>query len=49
MIIKSYAKINLFLEIIGKNTNNYHLLQSIICFIDVFDIIKIEKKAVNYP
>ena len=41
--IKSYAKINLFLEIIGKNSNNYHLLQSIICVIDIFDIITFEK------
>ena len=41
--IKSYAKINLFLEIIGKNSNDYHLLQSIICFIDIFDIITFEK------
>ncbi len=43
MIIKSYAKINLFLEIISKNKQNYHILRSIICFIDLYDLIKIEK------
>lgn len=43
MILKSYAKLNLFLEVIGKNDKNYHLLESLICFIDIFDLIKIEK------
>ncbi len=43
MIIKSNAKINLFLEVLGKNEKNYHLLESLICFIDISDQIKIKK------
>ncbi len=43
MIIKSHAKINLFLKILGKNDQNYHTLESLICFLDIYDIIKIKK------
>lgn len=41
-IIKSYAKINLFLRIIGKRQDGYHLLQSIFAFChDFYDEIQI--------
>jgi 4-diphosphocytidyl-2-C-methyl-D-erythritol kinase len=43
MIIKSHAKINLFLEVLGKNEQNYHLLESLICFVNIFDQITIKK------
>ena len=43
MLIKSHAKINLFLEILGKNKKNYHELESLIAFLDIFDEIKINK------
>jgi 4-diphosphocytidyl-2-C-methyl-D-erythritol kinase len=45
MIFKSYAKINLFLEVLGKNEKNYHILESLICFLDICDQIEIKKSA----
>ncbi len=39
---KAFAKINLYLEIIGKR-EGYHLLDSLILSINIFDIITIEK------
>lgn len=48
MILKSYAKINLFLEILRKNEKNYHILESLICFLNIFDLIKIEKNNKFY-
>ena len=40
--IKSYAKINLALHIVGKN-KFLHKIESIIAFIDLFDLIFIKK------
>jgi len=40
--IKSYAKINLALNITGKNTS-FHKIESIIAFVDLHDIITINK------
>ena len=40
---KSFAKINLYLEIVGRTTNGYHLLDSLMAMIDIFDLITIEK------
>jgi 4-diphosphocytidyl-2-C-methyl-D-erythritol kinase len=46
MLIKAYAKINLFLHIIGKKNNGYHEIQSIFAFCnDLFDVIEIEKSS----
>ena len=39
--IKSYAKINLTLNVIGK-TSNLHKIESIIAFVDLYDIILIK-------
>ena len=39
--IKSYAKINLALNIVGK-TSNLHKIESIIAFVDLHDIILIK-------
>ena len=36
---KSLAKINLYLEITGIETSGYHLLDSLMALIDIFDII----------
>lgn len=41
MILKSKAKINLFLHITGKLPNNYHSLESIFYFPDIYDEIEI--------
>mgnify|MGYP001500172237 CR=1 FL=1 len=40
--IKSYAKINLALNVIGK-TYNLHNIESLISFVDLHDIIMIKK------
>ncbi len=40
--IKSYAKLNLALNIVGK-TNSLHRIESIISFIDLYDLIKIKE------
>ena len=40
--IKSYAKVNLALNIIGKN-QSFHKIESIIAFVDLYDLILIRK------
>ena len=40
--IKSYAKVNLALNIIGKN-QSLHKIESIIAFVDLHDLILIRK------
>ena len=44
--IKSHAKINLALNIIGKNST-LHKIESIIAFIDLYDVIKINLNNSN--
>lgn len=44
---KAYAKINLTLEITGVR-ENYHLLDSLVASIDVFDEVKVVKRADDY-
>ena len=43
MVIKSYSKINLTLKVIKKIRNNLHEIQSIYSWLNLFDIIKINK------
>ncbi|MES2676807.1 MAG: 4-(cytidine 5'-diphospho)-2-C-methyl-D-erythritol kinase [Pseudomonadota bacterium] len=43
LIKKSPAKINLYLEIVGRTANGYHLLDSLMVMIDIFDVITLEK------
>ena len=43
MVFKSYAKINLTLEINSKRKNQLHEIQSFFCLIDLADKIKINK------
>ncbi len=43
MILKSFSKINLSLNVSGKLKNGLHDIQSYFCLIDVFDEIKIVK------
>ena len=40
--IKSYAKINLALNIISKS-KDLHKIESLVAFIDLYDLIKIKK------
>jgi len=44
MKIKAYAKINLGLKIVGKNENNYHLLDMVMLPISLCDNIEILKR-----
>ena len=43
MELKSFAKINLFLEVIGKYENNFHIINSIVSRINLYDEISIKK------
>ena len=42
----SPAKINLFLEVLSKRKDNYHELNSLICFCDIGDFIEVKKSNV---
>lgn len=44
-ILKSYAKINLFLDIVGKREDNYHLIESLFHTIDLHDEIIIKENV----
>jgi 4-diphosphocytidyl-2-C-methyl-D-erythritol kinase len=41
MLIASYAKINLSLEVLGKLPDNYHQINTVFCSIDLHDTIRI--------
>ena len=43
MKLKSFAKINLFLEVIGKYENNFHIINSVVSRINLYDEISIRK------
>ena len=43
MVLKSFAKINLSLSIIGKFKKGLHKIQSIYCLVDLYDTITISK------
>ena len=42
-IIKSFAKINLSLGVLGKYNKNFHRIETLVSFIDLNDQIKIKK------
>ena len=42
-MIKSYAKINLSLNVLGKMDSNLHRIETIISFINLYDEICIKK------
>ena len=41
--LKSRAKINLSIDVLGKREDGYHLVEMIMQTIDLYDIIKIKK------
>ena len=47
MLVKSYAKINLHLKVLGINDNNYHLLQMVNTKINFYDVLKFKKNKNN--
>lgn len=38
------AKLNLFLHVVGRRADGYHLLQSVFCFIDLADTLRFEPR-----
>ena len=44
-IFFSPAKLNLFLEVLNKEHNGFHNLNSLMCFCDIGDYIKLEKSS----
>ncbi len=44
-IIKSYAKINLSLGVTGKLKSGYHRIESLVSFLNLYDLIKIKKTS----
>ena len=44
--IKSYAKINLTLDIVGE-ANGYHLLDSFVASLDLYDLVVVRKRKDN--
>lgn len=42
--MKAYAKINISLDVVGKRADGYHLLKMIMQNIDLYDIIRVEKR-----
>ncbi|MFI3210826.1 MAG: 4-(cytidine 5'-diphospho)-2-C-methyl-D-erythritol kinase [Peptostreptococcaceae bacterium] len=47
MQIKTRAKINLSIDVLGKRSDGYHLVEMIMQSIDLYDIIKIEENDFN--
>lgn len=47
IIIKAPAKLNLFLNITGKRKDGYHLLESVMQSVNIFDIVTIEKTCME--
>ena len=41
--VKTSAKINLSLDVVGRKTNGYHLIESIFQSVDIYDIITVSK------
>lgn len=44
MLVKAYAKINLSLDVVGKQDNGYHLLEMIMQNIELYDLIDVTKR-----
>lgn len=44
--VKAYAKLNLTLAVTGAE-NGYHTLDSLVCTVDLFDLIKLKKRKDN--
>ena len=42
LLLRSPAKLNLFLHIVGRRTDGYHLLQSVFQLIDWCDIVTLK-------
>jgi 4-diphosphocytidyl-2-C-methyl-D-erythritol kinase len=45
--LKAYGKINLYLKVIKKLKNNYHQIETLFCFFDIYDKIYISSSNTN--
>lgn len=45
LLLKAPAKINLYLEILGRKKNGYHNIKSVIVPISLFDVLRLEKTS----
>ena len=45
--LKSRAKINLSIDVLGKREDGYHLVEMIMQTIDLYDLIEIKEKEEN--
>lgn len=41
LIKRAYAKINLYLHITGRRNDGFHLLDSLVTFVDVYDVVEV--------
>ena len=48
MVIKSYAKINLSLNVSKRLNNGLHEIQSLFCLVNLFDEISIKKQKGHF-
>ena len=48
MLIKSYAKINLSLNVSKRLNNGLHEIQSLFCLVNLFDEISIKKQKGSF-
>lgn len=46
MLIRSYAKINLFLKVLNKRKDGYHNIESLMTHINLYDLLKVKKSRV---
>ena len=45
--LKSRAKVNLSIDVLGKRQDGYHLVEMIMQTIDLYDLIEIKEKEEN--
>ncbi len=43
MLFSCPAKINLFLKLVGRKADGYHQLQSLFAYVNLFDVLRVEK------
>jgi 4-diphosphocytidyl-2-C-methyl-D-erythritol kinase len=43
--VRAPAKVNLFLEVVGRRADGYHLLNSLVAFADVADVVRVRPAA----
>lgn len=47
IIVKAPAKINLYLDVVGKSENGYHRVEMIMQTVSLYDVVKVEKNKIS--